>query len=234
MVKKLYIFLFLFISCATSAQTRHEQTGWFFFLNNTKFNDRWGLQFDFQLRSHDDLDGARNILVRPGITYYLKTNQNITAGYLYNPTFSKADNGGTITHTEHRIWEQYILTHKLFTGVFAHRARLEQRFIEKVNKDKVFAQRFRYFFRDVQPLKKQEGAFIKGPFAALQNEVFLNVQYKENTNAHFFDQNRAYIAMGYRLSKKLDIEAGYMNQYIKGAGSNTLNNIAQLAVYTRF
>jgi len=37
-----------------SAQTQYQNTGWFFFLNNTKFNKHWGLQFDVQVRSADD------------------------------------------------------------------------------------------------------------------------------------------------------------------------------------
>jgi hypothetical protein len=71
-------------------------------------------------------------------------------------------------------------------------------------------------------------------FAALQNELFFNVQNKKQLNGSLFDQNRAYLALGYRVSKSFDIEAGYLNQAIKGANANTVNNVAQLALYTRF
>ena len=98
----------------------------------------------------------------------------------------------------------------------------------------MFAQRFRYFFRLIQPLNKTEAAFTKGAFVALQNEVFLNFHNKDKLNNSVFDQNRLYLAAGYRFSKKVDIEAGYMNQAVKTLNNHTNNNIVQLALYTRF
>ena len=71
-------------------------------------------------------------------------------------------------------------------------------------------------------------------FVALQNELFFNIQNNDDLNGSAFDQNRAYLAAGYRFSKKMDIEAGYLNQAINGRTSNTVNNVVQLAVYTRF
>lgn len=232
MIKRIATFFFIAIFSFNqiSAQTRHEQSGWFFFLNSTKFNEKWGLHLDVQVRSHDDWNGIRSVLVRPGLTYYIKPNQNATVGYLYTPTIPQ--DGATLT--EHRIWEQYIISHKAFTGSLSHRFRLEQRFIGKAGDQNVFAQRLRYFFRHVQPLKRSENGFTKGAFAALQNEVFANIHNQKNTNNHFFDQNRAYIAAGYRFSKKFDAEAGYMNVFAKGVTANTVNNVVQLALYTRF
>lgn len=219
------------------AQTVNQNTGWFMFLNSTKFNDKWGMHFDFQVRTQDSWDGVRNLLIRPGVTYYINKNSNATVGYLYTSTslqFTPAMASAKSTLTEHRIWQQYIYNHQPWKGAaLSHRFRLEQRFIERQTDD-LFSQRFRYFFRLVQPLQKQKGAFTKGMFAALQNELFFNLQNKDQLNGSLFDQNRAYLAVGYRVSKSFDIEAGYLNQSIKGANSNTVNNVAQLALYTRF
>jgi hypothetical protein len=239
MRKILLLTIFSFAPFLIQAQTTNQNTGWLFFLNSTKLNDKWGLHFDFQMRSQNNWDGVRNVLVRPGITYYISKKSNVTLGYLYTPTFLQDNNivgGGSIksTLTEHRIWQQYIYSHQPWKGAsLSHRLRLEQRFIERQTND-VFSQRLRYFFRLVQPLQKPEGAFNKGLFAALQNELFFNVQHKNQLNGSLFDQNRAYVAAGYRFSKSFDVEVGYMNQFVKGAMSNTSNNIVQLAVYTRF
>ncbi|SES17855.1 DUF2490 domain-containing protein [Pedobacter rhizosphaerae] len=215
------------------AQTQHQNTGWFMFLNNTRFNDKWGLQFDVQLRSVDDWKYVRNTLVRPAVQYFINDHHNVALGYLWQTTYNKPDAAESTTLNEHRIFEQYIYTHK-FSSIFAsHRFRVEQRFIGTAGED-IFAQRFRYFFRFIQPLQKQQAAFTKGAFVALQNEVFLNVQNKKALNNSVFDQNRVYLAGGYRFSKKLDLELGYLNQAVNGANANTLNNIIQFAVYTRF
>jgi len=237
----------LFAFFKVNAQTQHQSSGWLFFLNSTKFNDKWGLHLDVQVRSADNWDYVRNTLFRPGLTYYISKNQNVTLGYLLAQTYFTDLNlfdttpGVVVKSTinEHRIWEQYILNHKIKSIFAAHRFRLEQRFVERnfvaPNTDpNYFSQRFRYFFRLIQPLQKTQATFTKGAFVALQNEVFLNIQNKEKVNNSVFDQNRFYMAVGYRFSKSFDLEAGYLNQAQHGAQNNTLNNVAQLAIYTRF
>lgn len=233
-----YTFLFLLllsgISLSVKAQTINQNTGWMFFLNNTKLSEKWGAYVDVQVRSADDFAYVRNILFRPGITYYINGKNEVTLGYLLNETFTRVDGAAHNNFTEHRIWEQYVLKHKIKTISASHRFRLEQRFAETASGNDVFAQRFRYFFRFIIPLQKGIQNFEKGVFAAVQNEVFLNIHNKENFNNHLFDQNRAYAALGYRVSKSLDIEAGYLNQSSKGSANNTVNNVIQIAVYTKF
>ena len=218
------------------AQTQHQSTGWLFLMNNTKISKRWGTHLDVQLRSSDQFSLLRNFMFRPGLTYFINDKSDVTLGYLLNETFSGQDMIGTRnnTLTEHRIWQQYIYKHKISTVNVSHRLRLEQRFMEQNAGQDLFAQRFRYFFRMILPLEKGKQDFDKGPFAALQNELFFNVQNKGKLNGSVFDQNRAYLAAGYRFSKKMDLEVGYLNQAVKGLRQNSMNHAVQLALYTRF
>lgn len=231
--RSLFLLIAFILPMAAFCQTRYEQTGWAAWFSNARLSPKWGVYFDIQVRTHDNWNGIRNVLLRPGINYYIKPNQTATAGYLYTPTFPAPDITNGKTLTEHRIWEQYTISHPVFTGSLSHRFRLEQRFIGRPD-EPVFSQRLRYFFRDVQPLVKTEQGFKKGPFVALQNELFFNIQNKGKLNGSFFDQNRAYIAAGYRISPKFDMEAGYLNQAVKGAAVNTMNSVIQVAAYTRF
>jgi hypothetical protein len=224
------LFLLLVFNNTLKSQTIHQNSGWLFLMNSTKFNDKWGAHFDLQVRSSDEFRNVRNRLIRPGVTYFFNSTNNLTVGYLFTQTYTP----GSESITENRAWEQFIHTHKIKSINVSHRFRLEQRFIEKIAADDVFAQRLRYFVRFLIPLKKDAKAFEKGFFAAVQNEVFFNVQNKDVVNNTFFDQNRAYLAVGYRLQKKIDIEAGYMNQAVKGLSGHTNNNILQVALYTRF
>ncbi len=216
-----------------SAQTQYQNSGWFMFLNNTKFNEKWGLQFDAQIRSADHYEYVRNTLIRPAVQYFINDKNNVALGYLWQTTNTRLTGAGKNLFNEHRVFEQYIHTQKIESIFISHRVRLEQRFIERID-EQVFAQRFRYFLRLVQPLQKQQTKFTKGPYVALQNEVFLNIQNKEKINNSLFDQNRLYLAAGYRVSKKVDLEVGYMNQAVKNTLNHTNNNIIQLAVYTKF
>jgi len=227
------VVLIIMASGKLYAQTQHQNSGWFMLLNNTKFNDKWGLQFDVQLRSADDWCYLRNTLVRPALQYFINNKHNVALGYLWQTTHTESAGSPDLTLHEHRIFEQYIYSHKIKSVFASHRFRVEQRFIGRTGED-VFSQRFRYFFRLIQPLQKAQPTFTKGPFVALQNEVFLNIQNKDKINNSVFDQNRLYLAAGYRFSKQFDLEAGYMNQATHGVSNNTVNNIIQLAVYTRF
>lgn len=214
----------------SKAQTVHQNTGWLFLMNSTKFNTKWGAHFDLQLRSSDEFSNVRNLLIRPGLTYFFNSTNNLTLGYLFTQIYTP----GAESLTENRSWEQFIHTQKIQNVSVSHRFRLEQRFIEKISEDDVFSQRLRYFVRLVIPLKKNATVFEKGFFAGVQNEIFLNVQNKGVVNNNVFDQNRAYLALGYRIQKKIDIEAGYMNQAVKSLKGHINNNILQVAVYTRF
>ena len=224
------LFILMSLNSVLQAQTVHQNTGWLFLMNSSKFNDKWGAHLDLQVRSSDDVKNVRNLLIRPGLTYFFNSTNNLTLGYLFTQTYTP----GAESITENRAWEQFIHTHKITSVNVSHRFRLEQRFIEKVAADDVFAQRLRYFVRFLIPLKKEVQVFEKGLFAAVQNEVFLNIQNKDVVNNYFFDQNRAYLALGYRLQKKIDLEMGYMNQAVKGLSGHTNNNILQVALYTRF
>ena len=175
----------------------------------------------------------RNILVRPGITYHFNSRNSVTLGYGFIKTYNKAIDGSKNSTNENRIWEQYIFSLKIGRTLMQNRFRLEQRFIQRSTND-VFAQRLRYFARAIIPVKKQKDSFYQGAFVALQDEIFMNIQNKNNINNSFFDQNRIYGAVGYRVNSKLDLEVGYMNQYINGIMNDVSNNIIQMALYTRF
>lgn len=235
-MKQISILILLVIACSIGAhaQTEYQNTGWFQFVNSTKINKKWAVHFDLQLRSSDDWEHKRNLLIRPGLTYLISNKHEVTLGYLLNETYTYPEAADSYQLTEHRIWEQYVFKHKIKAIAVNHRFRVEQRFIGKYQAEDQFAQRFRYFFRFLVPLEKDVKDFEKGMFVALQNEIFLNLQNKKQLNNSVFDQNRAYAAVGYRVSKKFDVETGYMNQATKGMVGHTSNNIIQLALYTRF
>lgn len=233
MIKQYAIALLFFTFPFCSFSQVVEHSGWIASFNSVKLTKNWGMHLDIQLRSADDLKYAKTLLLRPGLTYFINDKQNVTAGYALVQTFSDPDLATANNLTEHRLWEQFIWSYKIKNVALAHRFRLEQRFIERPLND-VFSQRIRYFVRGIIPIVKASTPFTKGTFVGLQNEVFFNIQNKNKLNNSAFDQNRAYISLGYRLSKKLDAEVGYLNQYVKGSSDKLTNHVAQVALYSRF
>ncbi len=211
-----------------------EQTGWFAMFGSARLSERFGLHLDAQLRTADRWEQTRNVLVRPGLTYFFTNRHQLTAGYAHITTFTNLTGIPDNTLTEHRIWQQYLYVQPIGKTMLSHRFRLEQRFAESGAGNEIFSQRLRYFARAVIPIANTDSAsFKKGLFAAIQDEVFINVQNKDDLNGKLFDQNRLYLAGGYRISPKADIEAGYLNQYISGRNINTTNHVFQLALYLR-
>jgi hypothetical protein len=231
------IFLFFFF---LTAGAQVQFSGWLASFNTFKLSDRFSLHFDAQLRSTDQLEQVGAILLRPGLNFHLNKTFTFTAGHMLNISRRNVGNLSSLL-TEQRVWQQVLANQKAGRVAVAHRIRFEQRFIpraavvgnaiEKDGYDQAF--RFRYFIRNVFPLTTTATGFSQGPFLALQNEVFLNTGNKTAVNGKAFDQNRLYGAIGYRLKGKLDLEAGYLNQYISTRNSFVNNHIVQLALYKR-
>ncbi len=228
------------VSLFSIVDAQPQLTGWLASFNTIKTGQKTSIHSDIQLRSNDDIKKIQTLLLRAGWNYHVTKKLTLTAGYAYisnRRVFTNTD----VMAPEHRVWEQVLYNQKWKNIAISHRFRVEQRFIGKTtvvgdeasNTGYLFASRFRYFLRNVIPLKKGT-AFNKGPFAALQNEVFLNFTHLQHANGETFDQNRFYVAGGYRLSPKADLELGYLNQYVNGRGKQFTNNHAvQLAGYLR-
>jgi hypothetical protein len=238
------IILFTFTHFLTQAQTRQDFSGWAALFGTYKFDSKFGMHFEGQLRSTSGWQELQTYIIRLGINYNVKANMMTTLGYAYighYRTIMQISGWGP----EHRIWEQFLVNNNFSLSGHAssivNRFRLEQRFISQSTVDNSnnlvsgnyqFMQRFRYFARWIFPLQKS-AKFIRGPYLSLQDEAFFNIQNADVTNGYFFDQNRAYFSAGFRTSARFDIEAGYMNQFILGRTTNTMNNIIQLATYLR-
>lgn len=240
MPKRLCLFL-LFCLLFSFGYGQVQFSGWLASFNTFSVTKKLSIHFDAQLRSSDDLAAVQTVLLRPGLNVHLSKQVVLTGGYAYIANRRTVANLSSLL-PEHRIWQQAVLNHKSGTAAVAHRLRFEERFLSNavVNNNRLetdgYSQAFRlrYFVRGIVPLvASKPSGFSKGPFFALQNEVFLNTGNKTAVSGKSFDQNRLYTAIGYRLPGKVDLEAGYMNQYVVGRTGFTNNHIAQLAVYKR-
>jgi hypothetical protein len=236
---RLLVTILLLGVCSFTSKGQKQFSGWLASFNSIKTGMKTSIHSDVQFRSNNDWQQMQTLLLRPGINYHVNKKLTLTAGYAYIRNRKVVgDMAGYIP--EHRIWEQLLYTHEWKNLRISHRFRMEQRFIGKtvvlgnpLSDGPNYANRFRYFLRNILPLKK-ETSFSKGPFLALQNELFLNFGDKASVNGKTFDQNRLYLALGHRFNSAFDLELGYMNQYINGRGSQFTNNhIVQLATYLR-
>ena len=235
------LFVFTAILIANDNLYAQKQfSGWFSHFSTIKTGKKTSFHSDLHWRSTNHWEHMQTLLLRVGLNVHLSSRTTVTGGYAF---IQNRRTVGSVSGylAEHRTWEQFQFNHRFGQFYSSQRFRLEQRFIPVISvvngelkrNDHFYANRFRYFTRNLLPFHRQT-PFRKGAYGVLQNEVFLNFGNTENLNGKIFDQNRFYAALGYRISPHVDMETGYVNQYINGrASSFTNNHIVQLAGYLR-
>lgn len=189
---------------------------WLLYFGNKQLNNQLNWHHEVQYRSYNAVDDLEQLLLRTGIGYNLtENNNNILLGYGYilsqNYLAGEADK---VTVHEHRIFQQFITRQTIGRVSVQHRYRFEQRFIESN-----FKLRFRYFLSLNVPLNHPT-VIDKTLYLSAYNEIFLN------TTGNPFDRNRLYGGVGYRLSKTLRLELGYLNQFLANTSRDQLNVIS--------
>ena len=222
----------LALSVSSNALAATRDALWLAWFNTSALSDDLSVIADFQIRSTDDARSIQNVLARIGMQGKLSDSVSLAGGYAHIGTHNLP---GRALH-EHRPWQQVSFGHDLESGRMTHRLRLEQRFTEMADvSGRTFSQRFRYFNRTVFPIGDSGPSATQKPLhVALQHELFFNIQHADALNGRRFDQNRAYVAFGYRKDPRYDLEVGYLNQRVLGRTSAITNHVLQVAIYTRF
>src|SRR3954466_13705994 len=101
------------------ANAQAQFSGWLATFQNYKLSPKWGVYFDIQYRTTDQWKQMHSLLIRPGVNYYFKPNMIGTVGYAIIPQ-QRISSGVTGYLPEHRIWEQFIVTHNVR---LSHKAR---------------------------------------------------------------------------------------------------------------
>lgn len=194
---------------------------WLGYFNQTRITNKFGVWLDVHYRMTDNFTGRPfQFLFRPALTYFIKDNLRVNAGYVLAEHFPPE--GLNTIRTEHRTWQQIWWSQK-YTGISTLQwLRLEQRFNERIVADQKeegynYSFRVRYNFSFFIPLKGKEMK-AKTPFAAIANELFLN--FGDRITYNTFDQNRLFAGVGYQFSTHLNAQLGYMNVYQQEASGS--------------
>ncbi len=220
-------FLLLTISFGIHGQTKttsHSDQIWLGYFNQIRFHKHWETWTDFHLRSKDRFtrDLSQGV-ARLGLTYIFKDEVKLTGGYAFFNHFP-ADNHKNISQPEHRIWQQVQWRDQLDKAALNHRFRFEQRFRKKVLNDSVLGDDYHFNWRFRYQLQAQIPIVVKWlPSNALalvlSDEIMLNAGKQININ--FFDQNRLFSGLNYKIDKSFQLQLGYMYIFQQ---NNTANN----------
>jgi Protein of unknown function (DUF2490) len=232
---------FLIVLIAQPAFSQNSQRlstvnthGWYNYFGDHPVSESWGAHLEAQWRRHDVITQWQQLLLRPAINFSANKNVVFTAGYAFVDTFAYGDFPVRHRFPEHRMYEQVVLKHELGKLGLQHRYRLEQRYLgQKIQPSDSridswrYENRFRYMMRMNVPL-----GYEKKLYLGVYDEIMVN--FGNNVAANIFDQNRAYAALGYSLSKNTKLEIGYLLQTLQQRNGRVIeyNNTFQLSVFS--
>ncbi|MFC5271217.1 DUF2490 domain-containing protein [Adhaeribacter terreus] len=186
--------------------------GWLSYSGDHNLSGNWGLHAEFVMRRYKLYKHPMQVMPRVGVNYNIGKNIMLTLGYAYVHTYPYGEFPASDDFPEHRSYQQFFFKGNVASLFFQHRYRIEQRWIKHAGrKDFLYTNRFRYNLRASHPFK---GTTIdpKEFYVAAANEVFINAG--KNVANNIFDQNRASLLFGYRYTKELAFELGYLNQIV--------------------
>lgn len=227
MKQLIFLFFSLFLVWNADAQSSpshlysQNSNAWLMYIGDHKFSKDWGVHLEIQWRRNEFLSNPQQLLLRTGLNYHLNNQVMATAGYCFVETYPYGAFPVKVAFPESRFWEQLQIKNQLNRFEWISRFRFEQRFTNNpaLNVstnlyepgDAVYTNRFRLLNRFSIPFK---GKVItdRSFYLSAYDEFFIN--FGKNVATNIFDQNRAYLALGYKFPKIGRLEIGYLYQTV--------------------
>lgn len=194
-------------------QVRTDGQLWLSYHGHYHLHKQWHLQGDVNYRRQGNLvDENFQQALRLGIGPSWGKGWQATVGYAWFRHF-RPRTGADEVLPEHRGWAQVQKTNVWRRGQLSYRLRLENRHMLRAPDlqrptDRVQSfGRLRLQAQVRQPLRPRQPGSSTQWFA--QNEVMLHTG--ESIGTRYFDQNRLYTGLEWKLSPQLRLMAGYMH-----------------------
>ena len=210
-------------------QTHTNTNGWLVFNADVALNEKWAILFDASARRSGTWDEPMANFVRGGLAYEVTYNVRVAVGANWSRTYPYGELPSDYPVTERRIWQQMQVSHDIGRLDVTHRYRLEQRFRGRRNDPDVDqidywerSNRFRYQVKGTLPLRG-DAVEPREWYVSLANELFIGIG--RHIQYNIFDQDRASVAVGYRLTRNWRTEAGFLEHVIfKSNGTDVERN----------
>ncbi|MRI02236.1 DUF2490 domain-containing protein [Kriegella sp. EG-1] len=216
--KNIRVFLvLLFVMCSAYNFGQNEREGligsWVVIAGNNKISNRLSIPTVGILRHYKMFENYEFAFFRTGLTYKVNEKFFITGGVAYLDSEPFIESETAIPNRQIWIYEEMTFLSKIKKISISNRVRLESRWITN-SESTIVNDRIRYRLQGKFPLS--EKYYLK-----TYNEIFINLK------APHFNQNRFFFGLGYRFSKNLQFDIGYLNNHFESGNYNRL----RMAVY---
>jgi hypothetical protein len=184
-----------------------------------KFDEKWSVFGEVQLRSLKFYDHFHYYEYKIAVNYQILPNVNLTLGTGDYNTYKEG--GSFITpknNDEFRIWPQISLSQSIGKFKVEHRYRTELRFTTIG-----YRNRFRYRLGISLPFGNEKHGY-KPLLLSASNELFFT------DKEPYFERNRVLISVGFRMSKRISVQLGYLNQFDYRINDETGKDFIQLGL----
>jgi hypothetical protein len=210
------VFIFLIGTITCSAQPREvatRQLAWGGLYAQYNFTPSWNVNLDAQARYEYTDNDWFGWLIRPGLTWKAKNNLLFTAGV---GLFAIYPNPNSLPpRPEWRPWQEIGRKFVINKHALLARVRIEQRFIRQYGHP-VFEEDYSFSFLRTRFRCDYTYSFSppdqKGFQLLASNEYMAASDPSGNI---FFDQNRAYAGIGYKLNNYFTLQLVYLNLYLR-------------------
>lgn len=176
-----------------------------------------------QARVNDNWDHFYQGMVRTAVGYSLSDRATIWAGYTWLPT----QNLGKSYVNQQDVWPAFRYVLPTEYGTLTFRTMFESNFLQ--GNDVRF--RPRQMVKFMHPFEFEPRLSL-----IAWDEFFIRVNSTQFGGKSGFDQNRAFVGLGWTFNKNVRFEGGYMNQYLDDLThtNNTMRNLIMGSVFINF
>ena len=208
------------LSAKSQHEVQHTNFLWTGYYNTTRFNEKWSLSSDAQIRTRDWANKWSQFLARTGAVYAFNNRLSVTVGFAFfkNAQYSGKD---LLLKNEWRPWQEVAYQLSLHKINFIQRLRTEQRFLQliqnnELSKNYQYIFRLRYKFEWQFPLKASAIKLLMG------NEIMVNAGYIRNSL--FFDQNRTSAGVNFKLNSTSGLQCQYVKIFQWHSNTSVMDN----------
>jgi hypothetical protein len=220
-IKSPHIYFLVFLSlCNLCFGQRSDLGSWNILNIKYKFDEKWSVFSEIQLRSLKFYDHFHYYEYKAGVNYQLLPNLNLTLGTGDYNTYNIGGNFVMpMNNDEFRIWPQVSLAQSIGKIKIEHRYRTELRFTSYGYKN-----RFRYRLGISLPFGNEKHGY-KPLLLSASNELFFT------DNEPYFERNRVLLSVGFRMSKQISFQIGYLNQFDYRINDETGKDFVQVGLF---
>lgn len=222
--------LAMLVACPvlSRAEVDEDLQNWYLVTATADLGHRMLGYFEVQPRIGNDIFGPvpeskggthfSQILIRPSLGYKLNEHVSLWQGYAWAPSYIPRH------VNENRIFQQVLINNRIKRVQLVNRTRLEQRFLENVDDTSV---RVRHLLRLAVPIGKSKWSWVAS------DELFVNLNNVKNGPGGGFDQNRAFVGINRKFNDTVNMDLGYMNQYVNRDDPfvDRMNHIIMVGMY---